>query len=378
MMFKSVAGEFVEKAVQLINMNVNVMDSEGIIIASSDITEIGIFHEGAILAINRKDIVVVKENDLGTLQDTKEGVSIPIYIRGILSGVIGIEGKYDEIITYGKLLKMNLELYLENSLLVEEQLKHRNLKDEFYLSLIKEGVESYNNDVVEAYTSQLELNDYHILVIVKFLELDPIVLSSKIYKTLKIIDECNLNFAVRLSRDKIAYVVTNKTNEKLRKSHSGILQNIEKLFNDRGISDYKIYVGLSYKGIVGIKKSYKTALNLLETEVISKEKVLFANKNMFDVVPNLSQESLEKEELYLTWKKLVDNDKHHELIESINTYFSQNCESKLSAEILNIHRNTLNYRFDKIYNITGLNPRIKKELFALLLCQNIYLNYKNK
>ncbi len=97
MLFESVASEFVEKAMKMINLNVNVMDSQGKIIASGDKGRIGTLHEGAVLAINRKDIILVTKDDVKNLQGTKEGINIPIYCRGVLVGVLGITGNQEKI-----------------------------------------------------------------------------------------------------------------------------------------------------------------------------------------------------------------------------------------------------------------------------------------
>ena len=51
----------------------------------------------------------------------------------------------------------------------------------------------------------------------------------------------------------------------------------------------------------------------------------------------------------------LDQDK--ELLETLATFFDENCCPSRTAKRLAIHRNTLSYRLDKIASLTGLDPR---------------------
>jgi carbohydrate diacid regulator len=55
-----------------------------------------------------------------------------------------------------------------------------------------------------------------------------------------------------------------------------------------------------------------------------------------------------------------------ELIQTIEAYIEENGDISSVANKLNIHRNTLNYRLERINNLTGKNPKNLLELFELL------------
>lgn len=46
-----------------------------------------------------------------------------------------------------------------------------------------------------------------------------------------------------------------------------------------------------------------------------------------------------------------------ELVETINVYFGNSCAVQKTADDLNIHKNTLLYRFRRIKEIVGLDPQ---------------------
>ena len=50
-------------------------------------------------------------------------------------------------------------------------------------------------------------------------------------------------------------------------------------------------------------------------------------------------------------------DDEPELLETMKTFFAEDCCSSVSASRLCIHRNTLSYRLDKVTSLTGLDPR---------------------
>lgn len=50
-------------------------------------------------------------------------------------------------------------------------------------------------------------------------------------------------------------------------------------------------------------------------------------------------------------------DDEPELLETLTTFFAEDCCSSVSASRLCIHRNTLSYRLDKVTSLTGLDPR---------------------
>lgn len=378
MTFENVASEFVEKAMSLVSLNVNVMNSEGVIIASGDNDRIGHLHEGAILAIQRNDTVLLTESDIKNLKGTKEGINIPIRCRNNLVGVLGITGERNKILDYGQLLKMTIELYLENEILIEEQIKHRNFKDKLFLALLKDDLSDFNLDIVSTYSKKLRLSEIHNTIIIQIEESDFILCNNTKSKILKLIEPFNINsiinFVVNTDFDKMAIVITESYETKLANNTNKVITKIKEENKSNSLKIKKIAIGCPFSQRKGINKSYKTALNLLNTELTSSENIFWAKEQLVDVIINSNENFLERELLKKNWLTLCNNDIHYELRHTMNTYIESNCEAKLSSETLNIHRNTLDYRFEKIYKLTGLNPKIKKDLFILIISQKIYIN----
>ncbi len=64
--------------------------------------------------------------------------------------------------------------------------------------------------------------------------------------------------------------------------------------------------------------------------------------------------------------------KDKELIECINAFFKNNLNISETSRNAYLHRNTLLYRIDKIYKITGLNIRKFEEAMSFRLLTIVY------
>lgn len=58
----------------------------------------------------------------------------------------------------------------------------------------------------------------------------------------------------------------------------------------------------------------------------------------------------------------------YELFTTLDVFFAENCCPSATAKRLSIHRNTLSYRLDKIFSLTGLDPRKFDDAVQMRLC----------
>lgn len=61
-------------------------------------------------------------------------------------------------------------------------------------------------------------------------------------------------------------------------------------------------------------------------------------------------------------------DHEPELLNTLDVFFVEDCCPSSTARQLSIHRNTLSYRLDKIYSLTGLDPRKFDDAVQMRLC----------
>lgn len=61
----------------------------------------------------------------------------------------------------------------------------------------------------------------------------------------------------------------------------------------------------------------------------------------------------------------LENESQLNLLSTLSTYINMSGQVNKSADVLHIHRNTLNYRLEKIEEVTGKNPKNFIDLFQL-------------
>ncbi len=96
-----------------IGRDINIMDEAGIILASTNPARKGQLHQGAriLLAEGRAQLSIQEDNpSLGV----QKGINLPIRINGRAEGVVGITGDPDEVSVYGKIIQRLTEIMLES------------------------------------------------------------------------------------------------------------------------------------------------------------------------------------------------------------------------------------------------------------------------
>jgi carbohydrate diacid regulator len=335
---KDIAQKIVSEMMDVIPYNINVMDENGVIIGSGDVKRIGNIHEGArkAIAINNQLINEIHENG----EKIKPGVNEPIIINDKIIGVIGITGNPEEVIKFSKLVRVTAVLLIEQSILNEEIQNKMLNSQKFYQDLAHRTTE-YDNEFHErakGYGLDLTKKCLAILVYVN--------VNSRAFRLL-----CNkLSHYCDIDDNKVVFFSTSDYNTNI------ILKDIEK--NGDII---KICLG-GEENIAAI--SLKNAELSMEFGIKIKPSALIYNYDDLKFFIHLSYDN--KESLISLFSNLDKSGHKLDLIKTIQSYVEQNGDINKVSSSLNIHRNTLNYRLDRINQLTGKNPKILLELFELL------------
>jgi carbohydrate diacid regulator len=125
------ANQIVNEMSNIISQDINMMDSKGVIIASTDPMRVGQIHEVAQKIIEQNLVEMTVENDF-EFEGTKQGVNMPILFDGETIGVIGITGKSDKVKKYGQIIEkmteiLILDIYVKEQKSIKDQIKNRYL-----------------------------------------------------------------------------------------------------------------------------------------------------------------------------------------------------------------------------------------------------------
>lgn len=142
----------------------------------------------------------------------------------------------------------------------------------------------------------------------------------------------------------------------------------------------------STKKVGNIKVSDMTSMNFnddLDVDFFeNSNKGKTDGKNLFNnfcnkLVSYLSiDERAELSQIFLN-EKIKSVFKDSELIECVNMFFKNNLNLSETSRIAFVHRNTLIYRIDKIYKITGLNIRNFEDAMSFKILSIVYDNMQS-
>lgn len=332
---KNLAQKIVLQMMDVVPYNINVMDESGIIIGSGDIKRIGNVHEGAKKAIKDKHINEVYEEE----EKMKPGVNEPIIINDKVIGVIGITGHPDEVRRFSKLVRVTAVLLIEQSKIDEEIQNERLSMQKFYQELtyrkvkyddkFKQRAKSYDIDLTKK--CQVILVDGNI--------------SSNRFITL-----CQRYSHYSEINNRLVFFITSNH------EYTALLESLKK---NKDIN--KISIG-GKEDIAAI--SLENAESALELGGKIKPSSLIYYYDELKFFIQLSNDN--KASLTSLMSNLDKAGKKLELIQTIQAYIEENGDINNVANILNIHRNTLNYRLERIRKLTGKNPKNLLDLFELL------------
>jgi carbohydrate diacid regulator len=345
----------------VIHHNINVMDAKGVIIASGETKRIGTTHEGAILALRRNDRVDIDDVQTKQLQGVKVGTNLLIEFQEKVLGVIGITGDPQEVSKYGELTKMTAEMMIEQTYFIRKIEWTNRLKEEFIFSLI---YERYSSTQIKEYVHRLGIEEEHpwIASLIE-ISVENVSTDEQMKRINILFNEVTKYFPYALVAiiDYSRIVLLNNV-----KLHGSIHRKLSQL-KETSQMPLHVAIGKEYVHLKNIHKSYRAA-----QEIMRIGKILYPTEHVYDV-EKLKLQALfhdihvewKREELYASYDVLIKNDKNGELQQTLKAFIEENGELGQIATKLFIHRNTLRYRLNRIYELTKKDPKNIQDLFWL-------------
>ncbi|MCE7791614.1 helix-turn-helix domain-containing protein [Salipaludibacillus sp. CUR1] len=361
MLTPEVAQNIVSRTMEILNYNINVMDNKGVIIASGDRDRIGTIHEGAKEIQKKRDNIEISAQEEQVWKGVKQGINLPICFQEEVMGTVGITGATSEVRRYGELVKMTAEMIIEQSFLLKQIQYDERIKREFtnqwisgkgltegvFLKKAKFlGVDLSKKRGIIVINLQME-NNYYIRASLEKLE--------KAFAPL-----LNVEDVLSIINENIIIIKCAESNLQLSntaKQWAGYFGRDDLLFTTGHVYD-------NYKDIIF---SYEQAINTLDVskKLEVQDKVIPYDERIIDVLIH----KLFKDEATIMgfpiYNPLPKNKENKELLQTLECFIDNNGQINKTASDLYIHRNTLTYRLEKIYDLTGKDPRKIKDLFYL-------------
>lgn len=370
-----------ETASNIIGYSVLLTGNDGIVLGSSDPDRVGTLHEASLEVIRSGCQAYHDEQQAKAYQGTRPGTTIPIIINDEVVGSIGITGQPEEISKYGILIKKLAEVF------IKEQLERESarLLDLSRQNLLRELI-TYDPNTME---EKAVLNHGHVF------GHDLTLPRSAVLVEVSNADEHHAN-----NQDSTDSASSSLNNSPLQMRYFSIVKQV---FNHKqdlcvllGDNKYIVFAYLGEKYQYRVDSEWITSLNSRCSDLLShfdkaglsawigiggragsvqdfkdsyndaNQAIYIAKRRMKSGAQYINDVYLEKlilsipdhlckhyfEETIKPLSKRKDGDDFINLV----VYW---CENRFNftqtAKSLNIHKNTLTYRFTRFKDITGFD-----------------------
>jgi len=344
-----------------LSQEVNFMNTDGLIIASTDNERINTIHEGALVVIKTKEPLLIKEDH--RYKGTRKGINLPIHFDHKVIGVIGLSGE-SHVQHYAKILKTMTEIMIKEAYLNEVSFQKREKNRLIIDSLFLNATDELDNSLFGLdFTQQFR-------IILGNFSSDDFPKRENLFQLIEFILSPHPQILFTLNHQSIILIVPETKQIDLPTLLTTIQQ---KAFEQQKIT-LNFGIGLTGKSPDELRKSLSTAkqaLNWLQSQRKVKEMTYFEELDLGILLEGIS---FENKTLFIQQVLGDVPEKEIENFKMILEVFSKHSGSiQKSADELFIHKNTFQYQLNKLKKLTGYDPRNYHD-FTLLYLAFLLIN----
>lgn len=349
----------------LIYNHIFIYDDKGRVLASNKACVNPKYLEyGEIVARSNKILVMDEE------EFNHKCIVIPVNVDGGLVGIVGLSGDFENVSQYGEMIVKVTELLLRESVYYEHKMKSRENNRFLINKLLLEGVD-YKSVVSNAKLLGYEVNNFKFLVIVDvFTMTEREIIQENIINS---IENFWVNNELVGTYEENIIILISESDTRIIKDK---MKELKRYLEKKHFTQIKIGISNKIEHLEDIRMAYHQASKLLKLSTIKG----------IDNVYNFEDYALELVFLDISPKignsfvKNIFGDLSLQEIDDISrileVYINNNGSINKTSTELYVHKNTLQYKLNKIKDKTGYNPRKLKELFEIYTALNFY--YLNK
>lgn len=355
MLTKRLAEEIVEQTMLRLSWNLNVMDTNGMILASGEMDRVDRIHEGAAHVAKTGESLWISEESLEEWPGSKPGVNLPVHYKSQLVGVIGITGTEQELRDIAPLVQLTTEMMVHQSLLTAETEWKRTARELVFKELVSgQPVSGATQDRMKVLSISLQGPFTIVMVHQNETTRTPNRLSDWLAEALA-------TRSVLAGADRghvMPFLIWGMDREVVKK-------RVELAYQRKGISILKVGIGKTVSTEEEIALAYESALHAMDFSM--KQEVI----SDFEAIAMHALVGAYQQPLHEYYVANLLGTLNEQLMTTLQTYLDCDMHVQNTAKGLGIHRHTLSYRLKRITEITGLDPTLFSSAvqlhYALLL-----------
>lgn len=372
--------KIVDRLIKILGKNINIMNTDGVIVGSGDKDRINTFHEVAkIAAVNMKEVIVTKE-DVKKYKGCRIGVNLPLYHNGQVVGVVGITGEPKDVKGYGLIVKELVELMIQEN----ERQKIELFQSRAKRSFAKELIKKHDNIDLNLLEHRAKLVDFNLckernVIVMSINDFPKYIIDNKLDEVMiqELKEKITHAISGIISSDDIAFnlreqifVLLKGKEENLYNYCDTIRKNILKQL---GVS-MCIGIGELCKNVEDYAKSYLLSCRVMEIgKKIDKTKNIYflQDYKLQLLLQNIKEE--DKNEFLNEIDEIILDKKNNEIVNTLKIYFENAMNINCTSKALYVHRNTVIYRLNRAKEIFNMDISKPYECMIVYLAINLLL-----
>lgn len=369
MLLEPLAKEMVDAVSGLVEgRTINIMDTNGIIVASSDPARVGSFHQGAMEAVRTGRMVNITKEQAPAYSGAKEGCNMPLRVNGVIIGVAGIWGNPSEIQALAHLLEVYAAKYFQLETMASPRLAESELRGRILRALLAPTEQSMVDARVLMDNLKIRL-EFPLQVVVFFDRAG----AAQSERQEKLLNFLSAQGWLRPDRELWGTVDDRLVLLCVCAGHSAAALYHRDAAQERVLDDYRLCIGDVCRTDRDIATAYQQAVAL---ESISDRAVSDirdgATRCDYMFYSAAIREADFLEELYA---RLADTFREGEwplLLKTAECYYRHDRSVTRAAAELFIHKNTLQYRMRRLLGAFGLDrcTSFQEEFLVRLLLEH--------
>ena len=348
-MSPELAQKLVDCLMKIVPQNINIIDRNGVIIASGEKSRIGKLHDAGLSAIrnNRVEIVTSERGEM------KQGINLPFYFRDQICGVVGISGLVEDTMNVASLIKYTIELMIEQEALLKTQQAAKLMRSQLLQEWLSRELPPQKDFIDYAREQQVTVTETTQVALI--LRANGAGAPDALRRFGQSCPSC---YIARLREDQLAVLFNGA-------APPDALRMMRECFPNCPI-------GLGRAEPVARTSHAQAGMAAFAGDLLYPERTLHRYdeyKYFASVLAGCGRDAGAHEAARIG--AALENDEGA-LAQTLLCYFRNSREQGLSAEMLHIHRNTLIYRLNKIEKLTGKDPRSELDLFNLICDYLVY------
>lgn len=346
----------VKKTSDLIQHDVVICNRDGIIIAAAQKNRIGIFSaEVRDMIENKKDFLIIETTDDLSF---RAGINLPIKYNQKTIGSVGITGEPEDIKIYCKLIQAFIEQQILYGKKERDKEDKKHLINNFVYSWIfKNAPQKDSSFEIRGVSLGIDINLPYVVCVMESQTFD---MNIQYFIEQYINKNSNQHILTMLGNEIILLLQTEDTSHAL-KTINELKQQLSLNFGLNNAAG----IGCVSHNANEVKISYNAAkLAFSASKNTADKSALLFSHNMEFLTSSINS-SLKQTIYDYTFRNYKSDKQIEETIQILYNYITQNRSIKRVACNLFMHENTIQNKLNKVYELTGYNPRNTADLTML-------------